>query len=78
MDRIEYINKLLAQQEFKSSKKQSIIVNNFFSLVTIILVSIVIILYVNYFLPTQNLKKEKPLNIREQQIALSHKLNQLP
>ena len=84
MDRIEYINELIESREFKSSKKQSIIVNNFFSLITIIIMSIAIILYVNYVIPAQKNKEAKIIkrleqqqysDIRAQRIALSHKMN---
>ena len=84
MDRIDHINELLEDTEFKSTRKQSIIVNNFFSLITIIMMSIAIILYVNYVVPAQEAKKarelkelkhQQHLDLRAKQIALSHKLN---
>ena len=84
MDRIDYINELLEDTEFKSTRKQSMIVNNFFSLITIIMVSIAIIMYVNYVVPAQDAKKarelkelkyQQSLELRAKQIALSHKLN---
>ncbi len=84
MDRIEHIQELIDNKEFKSTKKQSIIVNNFFSLITIIMMSIAIILYVNYVVPAQQAKKQrekkileikKNLDLRAKRIALSHKLN---
>ncbi|MEA3554829.1 MAG: hypothetical protein U9R39_10590 [Campylobacterota bacterium] len=84
MDRIDHINELLEDTDFKSTRKQSIIVNNFFSLITIIMMSIAIILYVNYVVPAQEAKKAREekkikhqeyLDLRAKQIALSHKLN---
>jgi len=84
VDRIEHIQELIDNKEFKSTKKQSIIVNNFFSLITIIMMSIAIILYVNYVVPAQQAKKQreekilenqKNLDLRAKRIALSHKLN---
>ena len=84
MDRIDDINELLDDQEFKSTRKQSIIVNNFFSLITIIMMSIAIILYVSYVVPAQEAKKARELkelkhqqylDLRAKQIALSHKVN---
>ncbi len=84
MDRIDHINELLEDREFKSTKKQSIVVNNFFSLITIIMISIAIILYVSYVIPAQEAKKarelkelkhQQHLDLRAKQIALSHKLN---
>ncbi len=84
MDRIDHINELLDNREFKSTRKQSIIVNNFFSLITIIMISIAIILYVSFVVPAQEAKKvrelkelkhQQHLNLREKQIALSHKMN---
>ena len=84
MDRIDHINELLEDNEFKSTRKQSIIVNNFFSLITIIMMSIAIILYVSFVVPAQEAKKvrelkelkhQQHLSLREKQIALSHKMN---
>lgn len=84
MDRIDHINELLDDNEFKSTRKQSIIVNNFFSLITIIMISIAIILYVSFVVPAQEAKKVRELKelknqqhliLREKQIALSHKMN---
>ncbi|MEA3498963.1 MAG: hypothetical protein U9R16_07890 [Campylobacterota bacterium] len=84
MDRIDYIQELIDDKEFKSSKNPSTVINNYFSLVTIIIMSIAIILYVNYVVPAQKAKKQreikvlehqKHLDLRAKQIALSHKLN---
>lgn len=84
MDRIEHIKELQENQEFKSTRKPSMIINNFFSLVTIVIMSIAIIIYVNYYVPAQKAKKQreikelkyqKYLDLRAKQIALSHKVN---
>ncbi len=84
MDRIDNINKLLEKQEFKTTRKSSMIINNFYSLISIVIISIAVILYTNYVVPAQDAKKErllkqiehqKYLENRAKQIALSHKLN---
>ncbi len=81
--RLQRIQKLL-KDGYKVEKPHSQIVINFFSLVTIILISISIILYVNYIVPVQKEKEQKELQVKKQQeyfdqrakqIALSHKLN---
>ncbi len=65
----------------KALKKPSIVVNNFYSLITIIIMCVVIIWYVNYVLPQQNklkakrLEQERLYKQREAQIRLSHKLH---
>lgn len=83
MNRIEHI-KELQEKQYKTTKKQSIIINNFFSLISIIVICITIILYINYVLPFQNKKEQqkikqieyqKYLDQRKKEIALSHKLN---
>ena len=83
MDRIEHI-KELQEKKFKTTRKQSIIVNNFFSLISIIVICITIILYINYVLPAQENKEQQELKQiqqqkhfaqRQKEIALSHKLN---
>jgi len=88
MDRIDYINKLI-QKKYTSTRKQNIIVNNFYSLLTIAIMSVAIMLYVNFVLPAYNSKKDKEINKniekqkhkeyilqRKRQIELSHKLNE--
>ena len=86
MDRIELIQKLQEEEKkkFQSQRKPSIIVNNFFSLVTIVIMTITIIIYVNYIAPAQaknkrkelkRIEREQYLDLRAKQIALSHKLN---
>ena len=52
MDRIDLINEL-QEKSYKTTRKSSIIVNNFFSLITIVIISITIIVYVNYVVPAQ-------------------------
>ena len=83
MDRIEHIRDL-QEKQFNTTRKQSTIINNFFSLISIIVISITIILYVNYVLPAQKDKEQqeikkiqhqKHLAQRKKQIELSHKLN---
>ena len=78
----------IEQRKFKYQRKQSSIVNNFFTIITIAIMSIVIIWYVNFILPGQNQNKQKEIikeknikkiqeeiNKREEQIELSKKLN---
>ena len=85
MDRIDLINEL-QEKSYKTTKKSSIIINNFFSLITIVIISITIIVYVNYIVPAQ--KRQKQITIehqqqaefrlkREKEIALSHELNNI-
>jgi len=83
MDRIEYINELI-DKKYTKERKQSVVVNNFYSLITIGIISIAILLYTNYVVPAQNNKKQRELKIkqkqeyltqRQKQIELSHKLN---
>ena len=75
-------------RSLKGQRKSSIIINNFYSLITIVIISIVIIWYVNYILPQQELNKKKYLKHqqykeylqiqkkkREAQIELSKKLH---
>ena len=83
MDRIEYI-KDLQEKGIKVPRKQSTIVNNLFSIATIVLVCISMIYYTVYIVPAQEAKKKREEKIfqrelylekRAKQIALSHKLN---
>jgi hypothetical protein len=46
----EYIADL-QNKKFVTSRKDSIIINNFYSIVTIIIICIAIILYTNYVVP---------------------------
>ena len=84
MDRLEYIQEL-QEKSYQHTKKQSIIINNFFSLITIVIISITIILYVSYVVPAQKSKKDREIKRIEQEKffdkrakerELSHKLNQ--
>lgn len=83
MDRIEKI-KQLQNNPYKGKKSPSSVINNFFALLTIVLVSVCIILYITYILPAQKAKAKRELELkkhqefiqmRKKQIALSHKLN---
>jgi len=83
MDRIEYIKELM-EHKYTKERKQSIVINNFYTLLTIGMVSIAIILYTNYVVPAQNNKKQRELQQkakqeyllkRKKEIELSHKLN---
>ena len=78
----------IEQRKYKYQRKQSSIVNNFFTIITIAIVSIVIIWYVNLILPGQKQNKliqkqkyEKYLILkqenekRQKQIELSKRLN---
>ncbi len=64
-------------KSIKAVKKQSIVVNNFFTIITIAIMTIVIIWYVNFILPKQ--EKNKLINeqksIKLKQIQLAKKLN---
>lgn len=82
-DRIEHI-KDLQKNPYKAQKTQSIVINNFFSLITIIVVCISIIFYTAYIVPAQEAKAKRELmlkkkqeyyEMRKRQIALSHKMN---
>lgn len=83
MNRIEKIQEL-QNNVFKMEKRQSIVLNNFYSIVTIIVVCLSIIFYTVYIVPAQEAKKQRELKLKQQQeyaqkrakqIALSHKLN---
>jgi hypothetical protein len=61
-DFIDYINSL-KNKKFTTNRKPSLIVNNFYSLITIIIISISIILYTNYVIPAQKkIDNEKNYN----------------
>lgn len=83
----ELLEKIQSRQ-YKYQRKQSSIINNFFTIITIAIVSIVIIWYVNYILPGQKQDElKKQINLqhieilkqkeqkRNEQILLSKKLN---
>lgn len=80
--------KKIEVKSLKGQRKASVIINNFYSLITIVIMSIVIIWYVNYILPQQKINKQKQLKKeqyqeylqeqrakREAQIKLSVRLN---
>lgn len=75
-------------KSIKVPRKQSVVINNFFTIITIAIISIVIIWYVNYILPQQKQAQERlqmaikhqqyleaKKQQREAQIELSHKLH---
>ena len=83
----EEIEKIVVKS-LKGQRRDSVVINNFYSLITIIIMSIVIIWYVNYIFPQQTENKQKHLEKeqykeylqiekrkREVQIELSKKLN---
>lgn len=83
-DRIKYIKKLQFEG-FEKQRSQSSVLNNFYSIITIALVCVAIIFYINYVIPAQESKKQRELQAKEKQeyfeqrakqIALSQKLNQ--
>ena len=75
-------------KDLKVGRTPSVRINNFYSLMTIVIMSVVVIWYVNYILPEQEKAKKKALQeeayrakiekqhqLREAQIQLSQKLN---
>jgi len=69
-------------------RKDSLVINNFYSLITIVIMCVVIIWYTNYILPQQKIQAKKQEELqkykdflkgqyqkREAQIKLSQKLN---
>jgi len=84
INRIKKIRKLQAEG-FSVERKQSLVLNNFYAIITIGVVCVSIIFYIVYVIPAQEakakrelIKKEKQeyFKQRAKQIALSHKLNQ--
>lgn len=82
-ERIEHIIKLQNSNN-KHEPRQSMVLGNFYTIVTIAAVSISILYYVNYIQPVQKIKEEKLLaqqkheqfiQERAKRIALSHKMN---
>ncbi|HIP13024.1 MAG TPA: hypothetical protein EYG97_00985 [Arcobacter sp.] len=84
---IENIEKIEVKS-IRVPRKDSLVINNFYSLITIIIMCVVILWYTNYILPQQKIqaKKQEKLekykdflkeqnNKREEQIKLSQKLN---
>lgn len=84
MDRIELINELI-KKEFVTTRKQSVILNNMYSLITIVIITIAIIIYTNFILEKKEkivkavelTPHQKYLEERKKQIELSHKLNNI-
>ena len=84
-DRIKLI-KELQHKSYKATKKQSTVINNFYSIITIAVVCVSIIYYTTYVVPAIKDKKKREqiekqhqeyLKQRERRIALSHKMNNL-
>ncbi len=82
-ERIDHIRKL-QEKSYKGQKNPAAVIINFYTLVTIVLVSVVILLYSNYIAPAYEAKKQQELKekqraeyleLRRKQIELSHKLN---
>lgn len=84
MDRIEKIKKL-QKEGYKRDPKLSMILNNFYALATIVTISIAIIIFTNYIVPSLENKKQHTfqkqkehqeyIEYRKKQIELAHKLN---
>jgi len=84
-DRIEKIQEL-QEKVYRAEKRQSTVLNNFYSIITIIVVCISVIFYTVYIVPAQKEKQQRELKIKQQheyaqqrtkEIALSHKLNKI-
>jgi len=86
MDRIDKINDIIINTKNKTKvpRRQSTVINNFFTIITIGMVCLSILYYVNYIIPAQKAKMQRELKVkkhqdylnkRAKQIALSHKLN---
>ena len=82
-ERIKHIRKL-QEKSYKGQKNPAAVILNFYTIVTIVLVSVVILLYSNYIAPAYEAKKQQELKekqraeyleLRRKQIELSHKLN---
>jgi len=86
-DRIKYI-KELQEKEFKVQPSQTVVMGNFYAIITIVVVCISMLYFVNYVLPSLQAKQQKIiqqelqekehqrfLDERAKRIALSHKLN---
>ncbi|MGB5867116.1 MAG: hypothetical protein WBG69_04485 [Arcobacteraceae bacterium] len=83
MDRIKHIQKLQSTP-YKQEPRQTMVLGNFYAIITIIIVCLSMLYYVNYIQPAQKAKAQRELKIQEHQkflderakrIALSHKLN---
>jgi len=82
-DRIEHIRDL-QEKGFKHQPRQSSVLGNFYAIITIAVVCLSVLYYVNYVQPAQEkqalkefqiTKHQEFLNERARRIALSHKLN---
>ncbi len=60
----EYV-KYLQNKKFVTSRRPSAIIGNFYMLVTIVIMSICIIIYVNYVVPSQDIGKNKKENVKK-------------
>ena len=83
MDRIEHINKLI-QKDIVLTRRESTVLNNMYSFITIIIMSIVIIIYTNFIVDKKEEKQvveltphQQYLEERRKRIELSHKLNNI-
>lgn len=83
-ERIKNIRKMQAEG-FSPERRQSLVLNNFYSIITIGVVCISIIFYIVYVIPAKEAKEKRELQIKQKQeyfeqrakqIALSRKLNQ--
>lgn len=83
MDRIEKIKDLM-QRGYQKERKQSIVLGNFYSLITILIVCTAIVLYINYLKPiqeekeyllAQQKKEQEYFELRAKQKELARKLN---
>ncbi|MCD4756875.1 MAG: hypothetical protein K8R39_01245 [Arcobacteraceae bacterium] len=82
-DRIKEINKLQTEG-YRVERSPSLVLNNLYSIVTIVTICISVIFYNVYIAPAQKAKEQRELkakqhqeylDMRAKQIALSHKLN---
>ena len=86
-DRIKYI-KELQDKDFKMEPSQTAVMGNFYAIVTIVVVCLAMLYFVNYILPTLKQKHQQELQVemqakkhqefideRTRRIELSHKLN---
>jgi hypothetical protein len=87
MEEFERIKKIrkLQKEGYAKERKQSLVLNNFYAIITIGVVCLAIIIYHTYMLPALEEKKQRELlakqkkeyfEQRAKQIALSQKLNQ--
>lgn len=82
-ERIDHIKKLQSKS-YKGQKSPAAVILNFYTILTIAIVSVAILLYSNYLAPAYEAKKQQELKdkqraeyleLRRKQIELSHKLN---